>query len=78
MSINICILPILSMTVIKILRINVSGFLKYRKCKMNLDTMHYREANVNFLVLKQGMEGLERGDAAPCPLCIFPFFSLQQ
>lgn len=40
--------------------------------------MHYREANVNFLLLQQGMEGLEQGVAAPCPLFILPFFSLQQ
>lgn len=35
--------------------------------------MHYREANVDFLVLKQGTEGLEQGDAVPCPLCISLF-----
>lgn len=40
--------------------------------------MHYREANVNFLVFQQGMEGLEQRVAAPCPLFTFPFFSLKQ
>lgn len=40
--------------------------------------MHYREANIKFLVLKQGMEGLEQGDAAPCPLCIFPVRSSEK
>lgn len=47
-------------------------FLKYRKC---IDVMHYREANVNFSVFQQGMEGLEQGVVAPLFL---PFFSLQQ
>ena len=75
---NKCALPILSITVIKVLHIHVSGFLKYRKCKTNLEVMHYRVANVNSLVLKQGMEGLERGDAAPCPLSIVLFFSSLQ
>lgn len=36
--------------------------------------MSYREANVNFLVLQQGMEGLEQGIADPA-LCLFSLFS---
>lgn len=46
MCLNKYVLPILSITVIKIL--NVSGFLQYRKCKINLEVMHHREINVNF------------------------------
>lgn len=78
MSINKCIIPIVSITVIEILCINVSRFLKYRKCKISLDGMHYREANINFIVLKWGMEARTQGNAVPSPLHILLFFQLEE
>lgn len=53
-------------------------FPKIQEVEISLDVMHCREANVKFLVLQQGMEGLEQGVAVLCPLFVFPFFSLWQ